>query len=573
MKNKKSNLGSFAKTKLKDKISISLLIMILAVIGFSFAACGDGGGGDDPKTAKYTGTNGSKTYTLKITKAASTETTPAGTKNPFVGTWNGTDVDGDAITLVFTETGWTWSYAGGTNPATGTYTYSGSTATLSYDGVVIATGVITGSTLKVTGSESSIYTPWNLTKGRSVLNMGFDRAITPAAKDAYELTVGAKKSTGTVQSVSGNTLTLKPKDPAASAFDAAVDDNKLTKVIGLITFDDGSTEQGPGELTPSTPSTGGGGGGITKWTEATNHPFKDGGSINVIIYGNGTFVAGGDNGKMATSPDGKTWTAVADSKFGDVDIDAIAYGNNKFVAVGYDKTATSTDGKIWTAVPKSVFSGKFYKEIKAIAFGNGTFVAGGYNCYMATSTDGVVWTDVSDRKLGGSFDHIYSIAYGNGKWVAVGSVGIAYSTNGNNWEIVTPKPDLSVYGVAYGNNKFVAVGQYGTAYSTDGINNWTGGGISSGTASTFGSAAINGIAYGGNKFVIVGSTAEAKMAYSADGIKWTSINIGGIFGSGSFGSINAIVYGNGTFVAVGGKSIDGSMYSNWPGIIAYSTGN
>jgi len=42
MKNKKSNVGSFATAKLQTKMrSILAIIAIVAVIGFSFAACGD----------------------------------------------------------------------------------------------------------------------------------------------------------------------------------------------------------------------------------------------------------------------------------------------------------------------------------------------------------------------------------------------------------------------------------------------------------------------------------------------------------------------------------------------------
>ena len=37
---------------------------------------------------------------------------------------------------------------------------------------------------------------------------------------------------------------------------------------------------------------------------------------------------------MAYSPDGITWTAVADSTFGTSTIRSICYGNGKYVAVG-----------------------------------------------------------------------------------------------------------------------------------------------------------------------------------------------------------------------------------------------
>ena len=44
---------------------------------------------------------------------------------------------------------------------------------------------------------------------------------------------------------------------------------------------------------------------------------------------------GGGGNKMAYSTDGISWTAVEDTTFGLYRIEGIAYGNGKFVAVGY----------------------------------------------------------------------------------------------------------------------------------------------------------------------------------------------------------------------------------------------
>jgi len=72
------------------------------------------------------------------------------------------------------------------------------------------------------------------------------------------------------------------------------------------------------------------------WTAVANTTFVTS-PIYAIAYGNNKFVAVGSNGKMAYSSDGTTWTAVSNSTFGtgaNDDIRAIAWGNNKFVAVG-----------------------------------------------------------------------------------------------------------------------------------------------------------------------------------------------------------------------------------------------
>jgi photosystem II stability/assembly factor-like uncharacterized protein len=215
----------------------------------------------------------------------------------------------------------------------------------------------------------------------------------------------------------------------------------------------------------------------TNWTAVNVYPGMilkaDGVSrqpaFNVIAYGNGKFVVS-FNGYIATSTNGTTWTAVPDSKFGYDNISAIAFGNNRFVAVGdRGRIATSTDGTNWAAVSNSRFG---TSSIYAIAFGNGKFVAVGDSGKMASSTDGTNWTAVSDSKFG--YDHIFAIAYGNNKFVAVGSNGkMATSTDGTNWTAVSDSKfgtgDLSIiFTIAYGNNKFVAGGAYGKmAFSTN----------------------------------------------------------------------------------------------------------
>jgi len=83
---------------------------------------------------------------------------------------------------------------------------------------------------------------------KSVLYADSARAITPEAGDSYELTVGAKKSTGTVQAVDGSTFTLKPNTAGAGEFNTTVSGNGLTDVIGLITFDDNTSADGHGAL-------------------------------------------------------------------------------------------------------------------------------------------------------------------------------------------------------------------------------------------------------------------------------------------------------------------------------------
>ena len=257
------------------------------------------------------------------------------------------------------------------------------------------------------------------------------------------------------------------------------------------------------------------------------------------------------------------------------EVTAIAYGNGKFVAVGYsinystetytktytNKIATSTDGVTWTAVTQSVFGDDAY--INGIVYGNGKFVAYNYskgndNTKIATSTDGVTWTSADVNNIF-NINEI-QIVFGNGKFVAVGySYSINYSTYTSTQKIATSTDGViwttadvssifssyyinSINSISYCNGKFFAVGSYSNTpkilTSTDGIT-WT-----AVTQSVFGDDDyIHGIVYGNGKFFAVGR--GRKMATSTDGVTWTAS------GFISCEGIDEIVYGNGKFVAVG----------------------
>jgi hypothetical protein len=139
----------------------------------------------------------------------------------------------------------------------------------------------------------------------------------------------------------------------------------LLAVLFALTFTACPEEDDPGE------------GGPTTWTAVSDNTFD----IRAIAYGNNRFVAVGESGKMAYSADGITWTAVSDSTFGSSYIYGITYEGGRFVAGGADgKMAYSADGITWTAVPDSTFGTTW---ISAIAYGNNRFVAVGESGKMA----------------------------------------------------------------------------------------------------------------------------------------------------------------------------------------------
>jgi hypothetical protein len=285
--------------------------------------------------------------------------------------------------------------------------------------------------------------------------------------------------------------------------------------------------------------------------------------IYSIAYGSNRFVAGG-NGSIAYSTNGTSWTAsTGNSNFR---VNGITYGT-QFIAVGYYYSGGiinySTDGTSWNNVTDTTFG---TSDINDVAYGGGRYVAVGEDGKIAYSTNGTSWIAITNSTFGTS--NIYGITYGAGKFTAVGAGGkMAYSTNGTTWTAVTASTFTStVYGITYGGasgkEKFIAVGNagigsYQIAYSTDGVT-WMKVSQSFYDGSLFDS--LNRVVWGGNKFVAVAG--RGVMYFSLDGTYWAKIDGGTGAGKSQFdttgatSSINDIAYGGGKFLAVGNKYVN-----------------
>jgi hypothetical protein len=321
-------------------------------------------------------------------------------------------------------------------------------------------------------------------------------------------------------------------------------------------------------------------------TQIANHTFS-GDICSVCSYDKST--GGGSLG---------TWTRVENPAFSNVSVSGIAYGGNKFVAVGYNRQiAYSADGISWTAVANTGFTTTQYgnNNIFDIAYGNGKFVAVGGSNQMAYSTDGINWTAVANTAFlpstaSGLRDatDISCVAYGNGKFVAGGvcasdvnrnewGAQLAYSTDGINWTAV----DATIFGfsstihraiitVEFVNDRFVATTELNDGilgYSTDGIN-WTLGGSPLPTGIDPGSYyQVLGIAYGAGKYVVGGT--DKYIAYSTNCVNWKNGNEYPLGGSvGSTPNVRAITFANGKFIAVGyynsiAQSTDGTSWTKF----------
>ena len=222
---------------------------------------------------------------------------------------------------------------------------------------------------------------------------------------------------------------------------------------------------------------------------------------------------------------------------------AIAYGNNKFIALpdGGNIIAIASSAELFTQA--SLPSVGSWKDI---TYGNGYWVivsSGGSapgSKVLYSNSSGVTWK-TSNLPTVGSWS---KVTYGNGKFVAITSngSGAAYSTNyGASWSAATGlSGGFTWTGLTYGAGVFAAVGTSGLngkiAYSTNG-SSWTVVDLPSGSSNTWTS-----ISYGNGRFVAIGSSL-GKAAYSLDGVSW-SLSLYEVVGT-------HLAYGNGTFVTTG----------------------
>ena len=295
-----------------------------------------------------------------------------------------------------------------------------------------------------------------------------------------------------------------------------------------------------------------------------------------IIFASNLFVAVGgfvtSGGQIGWSNDGKTWKLVENTTFGNSIINGIAYGNNRFIAVGEDgKAASSTDGKTWTSVDASSVFGT--SNINDIAYGNSRFFAVGADAKTAYLADsGSTWTSVSAMlpMNGGSMfnggqpaseTNILRIVYDVNRFMAYAfSADAQCPMYRNNIETnIWQGNPISFFGwtgtanigdLISANNYIVAVGTGGYVWKLDGTGSQGVEWFNISPSSVLGTDHITKAAYGSNRLLVFSSN---KGAWSDDaGATWTEV---------PHVNMSRMAYGAGRFVAVGGGS--GIYYANY----------
>lgn len=261
-------------------------------------------------------------------------------------------------------------------------------------------------------------------------------------------------------------------------------------------------------------------------------------TLNAVAYGNGMFVAVGRQGTILSSPDGTTWTPQTSGT--SATFHGVTHGNDLFVAVGDAGTIfTSPDGKSWTAQTSGTGL-----SLDSVTYGNGIFVVVSGGSTNLTSPDGVNWTIRNSFEMG-------RIAFSDGRFVALG-IGNSYyvSQDGTNWtfKLIVLEPQGVYSGIAIHNGTYVIVGvhlaigfsppvlveQIITSPNGD---DWTLAYRSAQSGKMF-----LGLTHGNGYFVAVGQGGAVHV--STDGSSWNNVTT-------ATDSVHGVVYGNRTFVAVG----------------------
>ncbi len=212
-----------------------------------------------------------------------------------------------------------------------------------------------------------------------------------------------------------------------------------------------------------------------------------------IAYGNGKYVAVGYGGYITTSTDGINWTTP--KQIISSNLRVIAFGNGIFVTAGGKNIACSSDGNNWIiSNPPLPFVNSLFSRV---AYNNGIFVVSTADEYCWNSTDGKTWSEKIDT---GISNIIWDIVPAENQFMAFASKQISVSENGTEWTLLPDAPPTVSQQIAYGNGIIVMVSGQNVFRSTD-KKTWTLYRLPNDNYRLFQSTCISFI---NNMFVIVG---------------------------------------------------------------------
>ncbi len=228
-------------------------------------------------------------------------------------------------------------------------------------------------------------------------------------------------------------------------------------------------------------------------------------------------------------PDGRSWEPAGGTLYGR-NIRALQRAGGMFMALAEEfgpgislavrhrtDLETSTDGIHWSSQP--IGDAGYYD----LAWRDGRYAAGGFDGLMI-SDDGVQWS----RAFKGLPSHyqVSAVAAGNPGFVALLDSGIYFSGDGASWQQVTAPAGIETpdRALTWAGDRFIAASADGVATSPDGIT-WTA------VQGVWGLDNFRAFAGNGSRFVGIGG--GGLLAWSGDGLHWTTVDHippGGLFG-------------------------------------------
>lgn len=273
---------------------------------------------------------------------------------------------------------------------------------------------------------------------------------------------------------------------------------------------------------------------ILNWMEV---PIPQG-VYNGIAYGDGTFVAIGDEHMTSISQGGQEWNS-AEPPYQKSHLYSIAYGNGTFVVIGYGYSASTAPsiaysengGKLWNGALGGFYSSSTKGFYPLTSIGDSGFILIGKDGrpYTVTKEYGR-WSVARELGVKLSSGTAKSIAYADNKYVVTCTDGVTYySPNLSDWEkqTITAKA-----GCVFGLDKFVALNDDGNNYYSLNGSTWTSG-------TSFGGSSWESIVFGEGLFFAVSSA--GKVASSTDGLSWKLSTIAPGYKMAAVGANNILV--------------------------------
>lgn len=159
------------------------------------------------------------------------------------------------------------------------------------------------------------------------------------------------------------------------------------------------------------------------------------------------FVAVNNQGFIASSTDGASWTTRRNINNSMKALYRVEYGNGVWVACGYygsfEHMTGSADGTTWGVMNRPP-AGLVRQMFGVATNGAGNWVVVGSGGIVWTSSDNAVtWVEqqVPDSRGAGNYTQMLDVAYdGDGSWVVVGQQSEIWKStnNGSSWTNVTP---------------------------------------------------------------------------------------------------------------------------------------